>query len=66
MDKKAKILQEVQKIVRGSVQYKIRDSILTVTGYYTGEWFSIDLSKLTEEMLEDLQPEDEEDDDYDE
>jgi hypothetical protein len=48
--------KEAMKTVRRSIQYEIRNAVLTVTGYYTGESFQIDLSKLTEEMFEELQP----------
>ena len=57
---------EVMQIIHGSKQYEFHDSVLTVTGYYTGKKVKLDLSRLTEEMLEELILDDEEDDeDYD-
>ena len=35
--------------------------MLTVTGYYTGERVKLDLSNLTEEMLEELAPDEDDD-----
>lgn len=57
---------EVMQIIHGSKQYEFHGPILTVTGYYTGKEVKLDLSRLTEEMLEELILDDEEDDeDYD-
>ena len=57
---------EVMQIIHGSKQYEFHVPVLTVTGYYTGKKVKLDLSRLTEEMLEELILDDEEDDeDYD-
>lgn len=54
------------QIIHGSKQYEFHGPVLTVTGYYTGKKVKLDLSRLTEEMLEELILDDEEDDeDYD-
>lgn len=56
---------EVMEVLKGSKQYEFDGALLTVTGYYTGKQVRLDLSKLTEEMIEALTPEDdEEDEDY--
>ena len=39
-------------------------SVLTVTGYYTGESVTLDLSRLTPEMLNELQVDDSDNEDY--
>lgn len=53
------------EIINGSKEYKFDGTVLTVKGYYTGEEIKLDLSKLTEEMLEELQPDPEEDESWD-
>lgn len=55
---------EVMQIIHGSKQYEFQGPVLTVTGYYTGKKVKLDLSRLTEEMLDELIL-DEEDEDYD-
>ena len=55
---------EVMQIIHGSKQYEFHGPVLIVTGYYTGKEVKLDLSRLTEEMLEELTL-DEEDEDYD-
>lgn len=56
---------EAMEVLKGSKQYEFDGTVLTVTGYYTGKQVRLDLSKLTEEMIEELVPEeDEEDEDY--
>lgn len=55
------------RIIKGSKRYEFEDmTVLIITDYYTGERVALDLSKLTEEMLEELAPEenDEEDEYY--
>lgn len=54
-------LSRAMNILHGSIRYEFEGTILTVTGYYSGESISLDLGKLTEEMLEELQPDTEED-----
>lgn len=55
---------EVMQIIHGSKRYEFHGSVLTITGYYTGKEVKIDFSRLTEEMLEELTLDDEEDEDY--
>lgn len=57
---------EAMEIIWGSKQYSFSGTILEITGYYTGKSVRLDLGMLTEEMLEELTPEpdEEEDDDY--
>lgn len=55
---------DVMQIINGSKQYEFHGPVLTVMGYYTGKRVKFDLSRLTEEMLEELIL-DEEDEDYD-
>lgn len=67
-----KTLEETLRILSGSKQYKFgyNDngvmSVLHVTDYNTGEIVSLDLSRLTDEMLEELvyEPDSDENDDY--
>jgi hypothetical protein len=56
-------INEVRRILGGSTQFQLRDGILTVTGYYTGNSFKLDLNNLTEEILEELAPEADDEDD---
>jgi hypothetical protein len=51
-------IKKVLEIMRGSKQYEFHGAVLTVTGYYTGERVKLDLSNLTEEMLDELAPDD--------
>lgn len=53
---------EVMEVLNGSKQYEFDGPVLTVIGYYTGKRVKLDLSKLTEEMIEELTPDDEEED----
>ena len=55
---------EVMQIIHGSKQYEFHGPVLTVTGYYTGKKVKLDLSRITEEMLEELTLDDEEDEEY--
>ena len=53
-----------REIIRGSVQYQIRGTVLTLKGYYTGKEVKIDLSRIDPDMFEELtevENEDEED-----
>lgn len=56
-------LRKALQIINGSKEYKFEGTILTVKNYYTGQAIELDLGKLTEEILEELQPEPEEEDD---
>lgn len=57
-------------ILSGSKRYEFgynengQMSVLTVTNYYSGESVSFDLSRLTPEMLDELQIEDSENIEY--
>ena len=59
-----KTLEEIMYILSGSKRYEFgynengQMSVLTVTNYYSGESVSLDLSRLTPEMLDELQVED--------
>lgn len=59
-------IKEFQEIVRGSKEYKFNGTVLEVTGYYSGKRIAIDLGKITEEMLEELQPDEEDEEEWDE
>lgn len=59
--------QDIQRLATGSTRYEMRDGIMTVSSYYGEEEIKIDLRKLTPEMLEELAPDDwEEDEEMDE
>ena len=63
--KKEANIEKVRRILMGSKEYEFNGSVLTVRDYYDRQnKFSIDLSKLTQEMLEELKPD--EDDEYEE
>ncbi len=52
-------MKELNEILQGSKEYKFEYgengmTVLKITGYYTGKEIKLDLSKLTEEMLEEL------------
>lgn len=52
-------MKELNEILQGSKEYKFEYgengmTVLKITGYYTGKSIKLDLSKLTEEMLEEL------------
>jgi len=47
---------DAMNILRGSVHYELCDGKLTVTDYYTGKSFTIDLFRLDEESYLELQP----------
>lgn len=52
---------EFTKLINGSLKYEIQNCVLTLTGYYTGKQISLDLSKITAEMLEELAANDDSD-----
>lgn len=52
-------MKKFQEILRGSKQFSFEEgengnTILILTGYYTGETIKLDLANLTEEMLEEI------------
>lgn len=65
-----KTIEETMNILSGSKRYDFgynengMMSVLTVTGYYTGESVTLDLSRLTPEMLNELQVDDSDNEDY--
>lgn len=65
-----KNLRETMHILNGSKQYQFgyngngMMSVLTVTNYRTGESVMLDLSRLTEEMLDELQVEPDDENEY--
>lgn len=65
-----KTLPEVLSILRGSKQFDFEYgnhgcTVLVITNYYTGEKVRLDLGNITEEMLDELQVElNEENDSY--
>lgn len=66
-----KSIDEVMNILQGSKRYEFgyneagMMSVLTITDYYSGESVSLDLSRMDEAMLDALQYEPEEGDDFD-
>ena len=57
-------INEVMEIINGSKRYSIDGPILEITGYYTGKMIKLDLSKLTEEILEELAPDEDCEEDW--
>lgn len=58
-------INDFTKLLFSSKRYEFNSSILEITDYYTGESVKLDLSKITEEVLEELiADEDEFEDDY--
>ena len=53
-------INEFIKLLQGSLRYEMHNGTLTLTGYYSGKQVSLDLTRMTEEMLEELIIEDEE------
>ena len=47
--------REFQSIIAGSKSYEFDGTCLEITGYYTGQRVRLDLSRITEEMFEDIQ-----------
>lgn len=66
-----KTIDETMYILAGSKRFDFgynengKMTVLTVTSYYTGESVSLDLGRLTPEMLDELQIEDSDNEDYD-
>lgn len=51
---------KLMRLLNGSMRYEFNGSILTITGYYSGDEVKLDLSRLSDEMLEELIVEDDE------
>lgn len=49
---------EAMRIINGSKEFYFEGTVLTIKGYYNGKAIKLDLANLDEEMLEQLQPED--------
>ena len=49
------------EIIRGSVEYRIQGTVLTLTGYYTGKQVKLDLSRIDPDMFKELTEIDEDD-----
>ena len=47
---------EFMRIIRGSKEYRFDGTVLTVINYYTGKKIMLDLAAVTPEMLEELTP----------
>ena len=52
---------EAMRIINGSKEFYFEGSVLTIKSYYTGKAIKLDLANLDEDMLEQLQPEPEDD-----
>lgn len=66
-----KTINEVMRILGGSKQYKFDRNedgyscVLVITSYYSREQVKLDLSRLTPDMLDELQVEENKDDNID-
>lgn len=66
-----KTISEVMRILGGSKQFEFERNedgyscVLVITSYYSGEQVKLDLSRLTPDMLDALQVEENEDDNID-
>lgn len=47
-------IERFKKIINGSKSFRMENTILIITSYYTGESIAIDLESINEEMLKDL------------
>jgi hypothetical protein len=47
-------INDFLRLINGSIRYEFEGTKLTITGYYSGKGITLDLSKMTEEMLEEL------------
>ena len=55
--------QEIYRLATGSTRYEMRNGIMTVQSYYGDAEIKLDLRKLTPEILEELAPDEEDDED---
>lgn len=46
--------KQFQKLLHSSKRYEMNGSILIISDYYTGEKINLDLSRIDEEMLNNL------------
>lgn len=56
--------REIYRLVTGSTRYEMRGGVMTVQSYYGDGEIKLDLRKLTPEMLEELAPDEEEEEDW--
>ena len=56
--------KQLRRLVNGSIEYFVKDGILTIRDYYAvnDRRIDIDLHKLTPEILEQLAPDEEDED----
>lgn len=57
--------RDLRRLINGSIEYFVKDGILTIRDYYAvnDRRIQIDLNKLTPEIVEELRPDEEEDED---
>lgn len=59
--------KKLSRIVNGSIEYFVKNGIMTIRDYYNiSRYIEIDLTKLTPEILEELKPDSDEEEDEDE
>ena len=61
-----KSIDQVLDILQGSISYEFEGTVLRITSYYGGEQVLLDLGNLTQEMLDELQVEDDNEEDWEE
>lgn len=59
-----KAIEQVLDILNGSINYEFDGTVLKVTSYFTGETVRLDLGNLTQEMLDELQVEDDNEEEW--
>lgn len=59
-----KAIEQVLDILNGSISYEFDGTVLKVTSYFTGETVRLDLGNLTQEMLDELQVEDDNEEEW--
>lgn len=59
-----KSIEQVLDILNGSISYEFDGTVLKVTSYFTGETVRLDLGNLTQEMLDELQVEDDNEEEW--
>ena len=59
-----KAIEQVLDILNGSISYEFDGTVLKITSYFTGETVRLDLGNLTQEMLDELQVEDDNEEEW--
>ena len=59
-----KAIEQVLDILNGSISYEFDGTVLKVTSYFTGETVRLDLGNITQEMLDELQVEDDNEEEW--